>query len=119
MAERMEKALSTLADSKPKAIAIIGMACRLPAGATNVENLWTTLASGQSGWSRHPSERYMPERNYHPNVDKKGTYYSKGGHYLQEDVAAFDAPFFNITAAEAIVSSHFPCRKNRARADPL
>lgn len=113
MGERNKKTLPVLADSEPKAIAIVGMACRLPAGATNVENLWTVLASGESGWSPHPSERYMPERNYHPNPDKKGTYYSKGGHYLEEDIAAFDAPFFNITASEATVNSPLLWRENR------
>lgn len=106
-----------LADSKPKAIAIVGMACRLPAGATTVENLWTALASGQSGWSPHPSERFMPERNYHPNPDKKGIYYSKGGHYLEEDIAAFDAQFFNITTAEATVTPLFRCREKGGRVD--
>ena len=91
--------------SRSKAIAIIGMACRLPAGATNIENLWTSLASGQSGWSPHPTERYLPDKYYHPNPDKRGTYYSKGAHYLDEDIAVFDPQFFNITAAEATVSS--------------
>ena len=107
MIERGQVEFPSLAGSKPQAIAIIGMACRLPAGATNVENLWTALTSGQSGWSPHPSERYMPERLYHPNPDKKGTYYSKGAHYLEEDIAAFDARFFNITATEAMVSCPF------------
>ena len=96
--------LPALADSEPKAIAIIGMACRLPAGATSVENLWTALASKQSGWGPHP-ERYLSEKHYHPSPDKKGTYYAKGAHYLEEDIAAFDAQFFNITATEALVSS--------------
>lgn len=117
MDERKRAALPTPVDSGPKAIAIIGMACRLPAGATNVENLWTALASGQSGWSPHPSERYMPERNYHPNPDKKGTYYTKGGHYLKEDIAAFDAQFFNITAAEATVSSPFLAGEDHGEPD--
>lgn len=100
-----ERSKESLPESELKAVAIIGMACRLPAGATNVENLWTALASGESGWNPHPRERYMPERHYHPNPDKKGTYYSKGGHYLEDgDIAAFDAQFFNITAAEALVS---------------
>lgn len=88
---------------KPQAVAVIGMACRLPAGATNVENLWTALASGQSGWTPHPEDRYMPEIYYHPNPDKKGCYDSKGGHYVEEDIARFDAQFFNVPAAEAIV----------------
>ena len=103
MGGQSEGSMPTLANSKPKPIAIIGMACRLPAGATNVENLWTALARGQSGWTPHPSDRFMPERYYHPNPDKKGTFYAKGAHYLDEDIATFDAEFFNITATEAIV----------------
>lgn len=117
MGEQSKGSLPTLASSKPKAIAIVGMSCRLPAGATNVENLWTTLASGQGGWSPHPSERFMPERNYHPNPDKKGIYYSKGGHYLEEYIAAFDAQFFNITTAEATVIPLFCSREARGQAD--
>ena len=87
-------------------VAVIGMACRLPAGATNIENLWTTLASGQSGWSLHPEHRHMPNSYYHPNPDKKGCYNAKGAHYLEEDLARFDAQFFNVTPAEAMVRLH-------------
>ena len=105
MAQLNEDTLEPKSGSRPIAIAIIGMACRLPAGATNIESLWTSLASGQSGWSLHPTERYLPDKYYHPNPDKRGTYYSKGAHYLDEDIAVFDPQFFNITSAEATVSS--------------
>ena len=88
----------------PKPIAIIGMACRLPTGASNVEDLWTTLANGQSGWTSHPGDRTVPDVYYHPNADKKGCFEPKGGHYLEEDLARFDAKFFNVSKAEAIVS---------------
>lgn len=87
-------------------VAIVGMACRLPAGATNVENLWKALASGQSGWTLHPENRLMPSSHYHPNPEKKGCYNSKGGHYLEEDIARFDAQFFSVTPAEATVRPH-------------
>lgn len=84
-------------------IAIIGMSCRLPAEASDIENLWTSLAAGQSGWSPHPAERLFPERFYHPNPDKRGTYYAKGAHYQKNDISRFDAQFFSVTAAEAVV----------------
>lgn len=87
----------------PEAVAIVGMACRLPAGATNVEKLWTALASGKGGWSLHP-ERQAPSAYYHPKPGKAGCYNSKGAHYLDEDVALFDAQFFGLTTAEANVS---------------
>ena len=87
----------------PKAVAIIGMACRLPAGLTDVESLWTGLASGHSGWSPHPPDRLLPDAYYHPNPDKKGSYDQKGAHYVQEDLGRFDAAFFIVKAAEATV----------------
>ena len=90
----------------PKPIAIIGMACRLPAEFTNVENLWTALAGGVSGWSHHPPKRLLPDICYHPNPDKRGCYDTKGAHYVQEDLGCFDAAFFNVKAAEATVRLH-------------
>jgi acyl transferase domain-containing protein len=86
----------------PEAVAIVGMACRLPGGATNVEKLWTALASGKSGWSPHP-ERQAPGAYYHPKPGKAGCYNSKGAHYLDEDIGLFDAQFFGLTSAEANV----------------
>lgn len=107
----MESALgqdsqNTLLPTMPrelKPVAIVGMACRLPAGATNVENLWKALASGQSGWSLHPEDRHMPSSHYHPNAAKLGCYNAKGAHYLEENIARFDAQLFNVKPAEATV----------------
>lgn len=98
-----QEALLSKMNGELKPVAVIGMACRLPAGGTNIENLWTALASGQSGWTLHPENRHMPASHYHPNPDKKGCYNSKGAHYLEEDIARFDAQFFNVTPAEATV----------------
>ena len=98
--------LSSKFNAEIEPVAIIGMACRLPAGASNVENLWKALASGQSGWTLHPENRHNPNAHYHPNPDKKGCYNTKGGHYLEESIANFDAQFFNVTAAEATVRLH-------------
>ena len=98
-----QKLLSSKVKTEIEPVAIIGMACRLPAGASNVENLWKALASGQSGWTLHPENRHSPNVHYHPNPDKKGCYNSKGAHYLEENIAHFDAQFFNVTSAEATV----------------
>lgn len=92
---------------KPVPIAIIGLGCRLPAGATNVESFWAEIANGESGWAPHPANRYDAEKYYHPDPDKKGSFNAKGAHYLKEDVALFDAQFFNVTVAEAIVQLYF------------
>lgn len=104
--QESREALLSRSYGKVEPVAIIGMACRLPAGATNVENLWKALASGQSGWTIHPENRHMPSSHYHPNPEKKGCYNTKGAHYLEEDIARFDAQFFNVTPAEATVRLH-------------
>lgn len=47
-----------------------------------------------------PKSRYNGDAFYHPS-DKLGTLRCHGGHFLENDVSSFDAPFFNITAQEA------------------
>lgn len=47
-----------------------------------------------------PRDRYNAKA-FHHEGDKLNTLSSVGGHFLEEDVSAFDAPFFNITANEA------------------
>ena len=53
-------------------------------------------------WSPIPKSRFNHEAFYHPNSDKLGSYNATGGHFLDEDVGLFDAPFFNLTEKEAI-----------------
>lgn len=53
-------------------IAIVGMACRLPGGVSNTEDLWEMCAQSRSGWSEVPKTRFNAEAFYHPNLDKPG-----------------------------------------------
>ena len=54
-------------------IAIVGMACRLPGGSSNPEKFWNMVASGRSGWSSIPSERFTQSSFEHPSSDVGGT----------------------------------------------
>ena len=54
-------------------IAIVGMACRLPGGSSNPEKLWNMIASGRSGWSSIPAERFTQSSFEHPSSDVGGT----------------------------------------------
>lgn len=54
-------------------IAIVGMACRLPGGSSNPEKLWNMVASGRSGWSGIPAERFTQSSFEHPSSDVGGT----------------------------------------------
>lgn len=48
-----------------------------------------------------PSDRYNVDAFHHISDEKVNTLSPRGGHFLEENVAAFDAPFFNITSQEA------------------
>lgn len=54
-------------------IAIVGMSCRFPGGATNPSKLWDMLANAQSGWSKIPANRFTQESFHHPSTEVGGT----------------------------------------------
>lgn len=85
-------------------IAIIGMGCRFPGDATNPQKLWDMLVEARDAWSPIPKERFNQSAFYHPDASRNGTFNVKGGYFLKEDLSLFDAPFFNMTSAEAAVS---------------
>jgi acyl transferase domain-containing protein len=82
-------------------IAITGMSCRLPGNVTTPDEFWELLSRARSGWSKIPKERFGDSSFYHPNPGKAGCFNAVGGHFLSEDVASFDAPFFGLTSQEA------------------
>lgn len=54
-------------------IAIIGMSCKFSGGVTDPETLWDLLASGRTGWSEIPEERFNLKGVYHPNNERIAT----------------------------------------------
>lgn len=90
------------ASPKLQPIAIVGMGCRLPGNVSSPEEFWELCSRARSGWTEIPKSRFNHEAFHHPNPDKMGCYNPAGGHFIDEDVALFDAPFFQITEKEAI-----------------
>ncbi|GKZ28425.1 type I Iterative Polyketide synthase (PKS) [Aspergillus brasiliensis] len=88
-------------DDKLPPIAIVGMSWRFPSEARSASGFWDILRNGESAKSRIPVDRFDPEAYYHPSADRQGAIITKEGHFLKEDIAAFDAPFFSMTATEA------------------
>ncbi|KAF2118614.1 hypothetical protein BDV96DRAFT_679156, partial [Lophiotrema nucula] len=84
----------------PERIAIIGIACRLP-GANNPDELWKLLAEGKTACSEIPASRYNWRAFHHPNPDTDAAHNQRGGGYIDRDLAALDAAFFNIPVQEA------------------
>ncbi|KAM0229998.1 hypothetical protein ACHAPO_009550 [Fusarium lateritium] len=88
--------------SKPEnRIAIIGMACRLPGGADSPESLWSLLAEGRDGRREVPKDRWDWKSFYNKNQDARDVTNFSHAYFLDEDVSAFDARFFNIPGTDA------------------
>ncbi|KAI2617049.1 ketoacyl-synt-domain-containing protein [Hypoxylon sp. NC1633] len=82
-------------------IAVVGLGCRFPGTATSPSKLWQMLYNGESAWSEIPSDRLNVSSYYHPSGNRQGSIPFQAGHFLEEDVGAFDSSFFSIPADEA------------------
>lgn len=90
-----------MATNSSTPIAIVGIGIRFPRDANNPEKLWELLSEGRSCWTDVLTDRFNDTAFYHPKADASGTYNHRGGQFLTQDVAAFDAEFFHISPAEA------------------
>jgi acyl transferase domain-containing protein len=93
--------MSTSNNRSDDAIAIVGIACKLPQEASTVEGFWQFLLDGRSAHTPWPEDRFGAG-HYHPDNERVGTHSVKGAHFLAEAPEYFDAPFFGITKGEAI-----------------
>ncbi|MBD2776533.1 type I polyketide synthase [Iningainema tapete] len=82
-------------------IVIVGMACRFPGGANNLESFWQLLEQGKDAVGEIPSDRWDIHAWYHPDPDTPGKIYCPYGAFL-EQIDHFDAEFFGILPREAV-----------------
>jgi hypothetical protein len=99
----MESQEKQTANINGPAIAIIGMAFEFPRGATSEGSFWEMMCAGRSASTDIPPDRlninaFHDFGDVHPST---GMFSARGGHFLEENLAAFDAPFFSITPNEA------------------
>jgi len=85
----------------PDPIAIIGIGCRFPDGASNPDAFWSLLSRGVDAIVEVPSDRWDPRRFYDPDPDKPGKTYVKQGGFLKERVDQFDPLTFGMSPREA------------------
>ncbi|CAG8144392.1 unnamed protein product [Penicillium salamii] len=84
-------------------IAVVGMASSFANEAQDTEKLWATLLQGKSQMRPFPEDRMNLDAHFHSDPERGGTIKTVGGHFLKEDISRFDAPFFGISQAEAVL----------------
>ncbi|ACA14749.1 Beta-ketoacyl synthase [Methylobacterium sp. 4-46] len=83
------------------AVAIVGLGCRFPGGASDPQAYWSLLSEQRCGIVPVPRERWDNDAVYDPDPDAEGRTYARTGGFLQEPVDSFDAGFFRIVPGEA------------------
>ncbi len=97
LSQQIEGQLSLV---KAEPIAIIGMGCRLPGGATSPFAFWQLLEKGKEAISGIPRDRWNAESYYDPNPNTPGKMHACYGAFLSA-IDQFDPQFFGISPREA------------------
>ncbi|KAH8802508.1 hypothetical protein F5884DRAFT_683224 [Xylogone sp. PMI_703] len=86
----------------PEPMAIIGMACKFPQEAEDPEKFWKLMLEGRSAMTEFPKEKLNIDAHYHPDPAHGSSMSNRGGHFLKNNGAAFDAQFFTLTKVEVM-----------------
>ncbi|EUA42227.1 beta-ketoacyl synthase, C-terminal domain protein [Mycobacterium xenopi 4042] len=101
--ERLKSANRALLERSSEPIAIVGMACRFPAGG-QPEGLWEMVAQGRDVMSEFPTDRgWDLDGLFDPDPDAPHKSYTRYGGFV-DDVAGFDAGFFGVSPTEALAT---------------
>ena len=92
--------LDALERRRSEPIAIVGMACRFPGGATDPAAFWQLLANGVDAISEIPADRWNVDEFYDPDPAAPGKMATRWGGFLT-GIDEFDNHFFAISDAEA------------------
>ncbi|ETS78082.1 hypothetical protein PFICI_10144 [Pestalotiopsis fici W106-1] len=84
-------------------MAIIGFSFRLPQDAQDEARFWEVMQNRENLAGEWPETRLNVGSLHDDDSPKRpSTLAARGGHFYKEDIAGFDAPFFSITANEAM-----------------
>ncbi|WP_194858347.1 SDR family NAD(P)-dependent oxidoreductase [Myxococcus sp. AB056] len=98
--EKLQKKLATASNGEREPIAIIGMACRFPGGATNPAKFRDLLWGAREALTEIPSDRQALQGLYDPDPSRPGKLSMRRAGFVDE-VDRFDAEFFHISRREA------------------
>ncbi|KAK8113417.1 hypothetical protein PG984_013943 [Apiospora sp. TS-2023a] len=81
-------------------IAIVGMSCRMPGGATDTDKFWELLEQGLDVHRKIPADRFDVDTHHDPAGKAMNASHTAYGCFIDEP-GLFDAPFFNMSPREA------------------
>ncbi|KAF7558100.1 hypothetical protein G7Z17_g20 [Cylindrodendrum hubeiense] len=79
-------------------IAIVGYSFKLPQDVNDDSSFWEVLENRRNLMTTWPESRFTTDAFMNNNARKTP---GLGGHFINENVGAFDAPFFSVTSKEA------------------
>ncbi|KAH2773310.1 hypothetical protein KXW10_002572 [Aspergillus fumigatus] len=82
-------------------LAVVGFSFKFPEDATSSDSFWQMLLDGRCVSSEFPADRLNIDAHYYPDRNRLDSISMRGGHFLKDNIATFDAPFFAMSAAEA------------------
>lgn len=82
-------------------LAVVGLAQRYPGDAGTEDSFWDMLMEKRCAYQEYPPERLNINGHYHPDMNQPNTLSVRRAHFIEGDLAAFDASFFSLTAEEA------------------
>ena len=98
--DEMQAKLDAAEAARREPIAIVGMGCRFPGGATSLDAYWELLCSGRDAITTYPADRAELVRASGVDVDGLGDSSGWYGGFLT-GIDQFDPQFFGIAPREA------------------
>ncbi|KAH7310724.1 hypothetical protein B0I35DRAFT_439590 [Stachybotrys elegans] len=81
-------------------IAVIGFSLKMPQEAVDESSLWDILRDRKNLMTEYPESR-TNINSFHKDHKKPHLLPGRGAHFIKDDPACFDAPFFSVTQNEA------------------
>jgi hypothetical protein len=98
--QRQQATIERLERARNEPIAIVGLGCRFPGGASDPESFWRLLHDGVDAIREVPADRWDLGAHFDPQPGAAGKMYTRFGGFL-DGVDQFDARFFQISRREA------------------
>ena len=98
---KMRAKIEEVERARTEPLAIVGIGCRFPGGASDPDRYWQLLHDGIDAVTDVPRERWDVERFYDADPGAEGKSYVRRGAFIS-DIDRFDAALFGISPREAV-----------------